>query len=168
MKAPPGTELFERIKREDRLSKQFAFSEGDTNIVPVMDEKILFDGFIDLISDIYLPEKSYQRLIQFFKNYHHPKTNVKINIKYGLKDIGLVFRIFYLLGVKDKNRKFFWNLILWTLKNNRKFLDKAIFYGIMIYQMHQTYQHIRKTVESREMEVNVQKDESALRELQSA
>lgn len=166
LKAPPGTELFERIKREGRLSKQFAFSEGDTNIVPVMDEKILFDGFIDLISDIYLPEKSYQRLIRFFSNYRHPGTNVKIETKYGFKDVGLVFRIFYLLGVKDKHRKFFWNLILWTLKNNRKFLDKAIFYGIMIYQMHQTYLHIRQTVKSRQTEIKVQKKVAVLNELQ--
>ncbi|MFC2107328.1 radical SAM protein [Bacteroidota bacterium] len=37
LKAPPGTELFERMKIEGRLNKVFAFSEGDTNIIPVMD-----------------------------------------------------------------------------------------------------------------------------------
>lgn len=166
LKAPPGTELFERIKREGRLSKQFAFSEGDTNIVPTMDEKILYDGFIDLIANIYIPEKSYQRLIQFFNIYHHPRANVKVNTKYGFEDIGLIFRIFYLLGVKDKHRKFFWSLILWTLKNNRKFLDKAIFYGIMIYQMNQTYLHIRQAVELKQTEIKVQKKNPVLNEVQ--
>jgi radical SAM superfamily enzyme YgiQ (UPF0313 family) len=162
LKAPPGTELFERIKREGRLSKTFAFLEGDTNIVPVMDEKILFDGFIELITNIYHPEKSYQRLINFFSTYQLPKTSIKIPEKYGTKDIGMIFRIFYLLGVKDPYRKFFWKLILWAIKHKPKNLDKAIFYGIMTYQMHQTYLHIKQTVKKQNVKSNVLKEYDAV------
>ena len=146
MKAPPGTELFDRIKREGRLSKEFAFTEGETNIVPMMDEKILYDGFIDLISNIYHPEKSYERLIQFFNTYKFPKTSIKVPLRYDIQDIRMAIRIFYLLGIKDQNRKYFWKLISWAFVNNHKFLDKALFYVIMVYQMHQTFLHIKKTV----------------------
>ena len=146
LKAPPGTELFDRMKREGRLSKDFAFSEGDTNIVPVMDELTLFEGFTELIGKIYRPDKSYQRLIQFFKDYQHPKITTKVPTRYGAKDFKIVFRTLWLLGIKDRHRFYFWKLIGWALVNNRKYLDKALFYGIMIYQMHQTYLHIKQTV----------------------
>lgn len=162
LKAPPGTELFERIKREGRLSKQFAFAEGETNITPAMDEKVLYDGFINLINNIYSPEKSYQRLIQFFTTYSFPKTTVKVPEKLTLKSVWMILRIIYLLGIKDTNRKYFWKLILWTFKNNRKFLDKAILYGIMIYQMHQTSLHIEETVKMQNKNIYAPQEEEML------
>lgn len=146
LKAPPGTELFERIKKEGRLSKPFAFLEGETNIVPIMDEKILYEGFIEVITNIYSPEKSYERIIEFFETYKFPKTGIKVPETYKLKEIWIALRIFFIIGIRYRYRKYFWKLIFWCLKNNRKYLDKAIFYGTMIYQMHQTYLHIKKTV----------------------
>lgn len=160
LKAPPGTELFERMNREGRLSKPFAFAEGDTNIVPVMDEKVLFSGFIGLISGIYRPEKSYRRLIQFFNTYHLPKTEMRVPSKYGFRDLRMLLRILYRLGIRDPHRRFFWKLILWAIRHQPKFLDKAIFYGIMIYQMHQTYLHIRASVEEENREI-LQREETA-------
>lgn len=38
LKAPPGTALFDRMKRENRLSRHFTFSEGETNVIPIMGE----------------------------------------------------------------------------------------------------------------------------------
>lgn len=153
LKAPPGTELYERMKKEHRLKKRFAFLEGETNIAPIMDEKTLYDGFMELITNIYLPEKSYQRLIRFFNTYQTPETSTEVQTKYRLRDIKMIFRIFYLLGFKDRYRKFFWKLILWSVINKPKYLDKAIFYGIMIYQMHQTYLHIKQTVKAQHEEI---------------
>lgn len=163
LKAPPGTELFDRIKKEGRLSKQFAFAEGETNIVPVMGEKTLINGFIEVITNIYRPEKSYQRLIQFFTTYQPPKTFMKVPAKYGLEDIRMVFRILYLLGVKDQYRRFFWKLIWWSILNNPKNIDKAIFYGIMVYQMHQTYLHILQSVKKQNKKIYNQKEKAVLK-----
>lgn len=162
LKAPPGTELFEKIKSQGRLSREFAFAEGETNIIPVMNEKVLFDGFVELINDIYTPEKSYERLIQFFTTYKHPKITVKVPSKFRMKDLKMVFRIVYLLGLKDPNRKYFWKLIFWTLKNNRKFLDKAVFYGIMIHQMHQTCIHIENDVRTQNSHLYIHEPELEL------
>lgn len=146
LKAPPGTELFDRIKREGRLSKDFAFGEGETNIVPAMDEKMLFEGFLELTGNIYRPKESYNRLVQFFTNYRFPKTEVKVPAKFRVKEIKILARTLYLLGIKDPDRKYFWKLIFWAAKNQYKNLDKAFLYAIMIYQMHQTFLHIKQTV----------------------
>jgi len=148
LKAPPGTQLYDRLKSEGRLTKAFAFEEGDTNVAPVMDEKKLFEGFLHLTNNIYSPDKSYERLITFLKTYKYPKTTVKIPEQYRLADALMVLRIMYKLGVKDENRKYFWKLFTWSIVNDRKSLDKALFYGVMIYQMHKTYLHIRKSVQA--------------------
>ena len=162
LKAPPGTELFDRMKKEGRLTKDFAFSEGETNIRPEMDEKTLYDGFIELTTNIYRPEKSCERLIRFFSTYRFPKSTVKVPVKYRLKDLRMALRVLYLLGIKDPNRQFFWKLIVWTFFNKRKYLDKALFYGVMIYQMHQTYLHIKETVKRQNQKLYAPKKEPVL------
>lgn len=146
LKAPPGTELYERIKQEGRLSKPFAFTEGETNIVPIMDEKLLFDGFIDVITNIYSPKKSYERIISFLEVYRFPNTGIKIPETYNLKEMLIILRIIFIVGIKYKHRKYFWKLIWWSLKNQPKYLDKSVLYGVMLYQMHKTYLHIHKNV----------------------
>lgn len=163
LKAPPGTELFDRMKREGRLSGEFAFSEGETNVIPLMEKKLLFNGFIDLITNIYLPEYSYRRMIQFLKSSELPKTEVRVPLKYSAKDVKTGLRVLYRLAIKDPNRKYFWKLVFWTLKNKRKFLDKAIFYSLTIYQMHQTYLHIRETVEAQNQDLFDKKTEKLLK-----
>jgi len=148
LKAPPGTELYTRMKFEKRLSKPFAFTEGDTNIIPVMDANVLFNGFIKVIDNIYTPAKSYERLIQFFKTYQFPKNNLRIKESYEWNQVKMLWLVIVKLGIRDSNRKYFWKLLGWSLKNNRKMLDKSLFYSIMIYQMHQTYKTIhQKAVE---------------------
>lgn len=142
LKAPPGTDLYKRMMMEQRLSKPFAFTEGDTNIIPVMDPVELYEGFIEVIDHIYTPEGSYQRLINFFETYRFPQNTIKIKERLSFAQVKMALLIIYRLGIADSNRKYFWKLIRWSLSNNRKMLDKAFFYSIMIYQMHETYKTI--------------------------
>jgi radical SAM superfamily enzyme YgiQ (UPF0313 family) len=144
LKAPPGTDLYERIKSEKRLSKRFAFSEGDTNVIPVMGEYPLYKGFIEVIDNIYRPRKSYERLRQFFNTYRLPVTSVKIKAKYSIRDLNMLLRTVFRLGIADSERKYFWKLVGWSFFNNRKMLDKTLMYGVMIHQMHETYKIIHQ------------------------
>lgn len=148
LKAPPGTDLYKRMKMEGRLSKPFAFTEGDTNLVPVMDPIQLYKGFIDVIDSIYKPAGSYARFMQFFDTYSFPKNTLKIEERITLNHLKIVCRIVYQLGIADSDRKWFWKLITWAVTKNRKMLDKAFFYSVMMYQMHETYKTIhQKAVE---------------------
>lgn len=144
LKAPPGTVLYDRMKKEGRLKEQFAFSEGATNIIPLMDEKVLLEGFNALMDSIYLPRHSYERLITFFSTYRYPRPSVKVPQKIELKDLLMVLRVIIKLGILDPYRKYFWKLMFWLIRHNYKYLDMGIFYGIMIYQMHQTSLHIKR------------------------
>jgi radical SAM superfamily enzyme YgiQ (UPF0313 family) len=147
LKAPPGTELYERMKRENRLTKPFAFEEGDTNILPVMGEEKVLRGFLEVIEGLYTPDKSMQRIQHFFTHHRFPTSSVRIRQRFSISDLGAALRIFYQMGIRDANRSYFWRLIWWTYRYNPKYVDKAVFYGMMIYQMNQTYLHIRSQVE---------------------
>lgn len=144
LKAPPGTALYERIVKEGRLSKPFAFLEGETNITPVMPLETLNKGFLHLTERIYTGVYAYERIIQFFSTYRFPKTSVSIKSKINFEQLRILLRIIYLLGIKDKNRFYFWKIIGWSLWHEPKLIDKAFLYGTMFYQMNQTYQTIQE------------------------
>jgi radical SAM superfamily enzyme YgiQ (UPF0313 family) len=144
LKAPPGTDLYKRMKLEGRLSKPFAFTEGDTNLIPVMDARELYKGFIEIIDHIYTPAGSYQRLMNFFSTCRFPQNTLKIKERLTLSQVKMALLIIYRLGIVNADRKYFWKLIGWSVMNNRKMLDKAFFYSIMIYQMHETYKTIHE------------------------
>jgi len=148
LKAPPGTDLYERIKKENRLSKQFAFAEGDTNVIPLMGEYLLYKGFIELIDNIYRPDKSYERIMTFLNTYKFPKTQVKIARKNTVGDLKMLLRVIFKLAIVDGERKYFWKLIFWSLRYNKKMMDKVLMYGVMIYQMHETYKTIHQKASS--------------------
>jgi radical SAM superfamily enzyme YgiQ (UPF0313 family) len=149
LKAPPGTELFDRMKKENRLVKDFAFEEGDTNISPTMGEEALLKGFLKVIDHIYPPQYSIKRIKTFLTQYQYPKVTVKVSAQWSMVQLPQLIKIFWKLSITDPNRKYFWNLMIWAAKRSHKLIDKAFFYGMMMYQMHQTYLHIKNQVENR-------------------
>jgi radical SAM superfamily enzyme YgiQ (UPF0313 family) len=149
LKAPPGTELFTRMKKEGRLVKHFAFSEGDTNIRPAMGAKLLHEGFLDVIANVYKPEKSLERLKNFFRNHQFPKTELSVPYTpFLLSNMWTGLRVIFLLCIVDSDRRYYWNLIIWTLFFNRKFIDKAFLYSIMMYQMKKGHETIYNQVQT--------------------
>jgi radical SAM superfamily enzyme YgiQ (UPF0313 family) len=153
LKAPPGTELFDRMKKEQRLTKHFAFSEGDTNLRPIMGEQKLFEGFLDVIENIYQPENSIVRLKNFFRHHRFAQTTYKFSIPFQWGNIWTGLRVLFFLGIVDKDRRYYWDLIFWTLKFNYKFLDKAFLYSIMMYQMRNGHNTIYKQVQKELIEL---------------
>ena len=147
LKAPPGTELFARMQRENRLTKAFAFEEGDTNIAPVMGEEKLLRGFLEVIEGIYPPQESIRRIKTFLTHHRFTGSAIKVRQRVEAGQVLRLLQACYVLGVKDPNRRYFWKLIGWTWRHYPQFLDKAFFYGMMMYQMDQTYRHIRTQVE---------------------
>ncbi len=148
LKAPPGTELFERMKKEGRLVKHFAFSEGETNIKPTMGAKQLSEGFLDVIDSVYKPEKSLERLKNFFRHHRFPKTDLKVPAPFRFSNIWIGLRVLFLLCIVDRDRRYYWNLISWTFFFNRKFIDKAFLYAIMMHQMKKGHATIYNQVQT--------------------
>jgi len=147
LKAPPGTELFERMKREGRLVRHFAFSEGETNIRPVMGAEQLYHGFLDVIAKVYKPEHSVVRMKNFLRHHRFPKSNVKLHFPFRWSNVWVGLRALFLVCILDSDRRYYWDLMIWTIFFNRKFFDKALFYSIMMYQMKKGYETIYNQVQ---------------------
>ena len=149
LKAPPGTVLFERLNKENRLTKRFSFEEGDTNIIPVMGEEALLRGFLEVIDGIYPPAKSLHRMQNYFDHFHSSPSRVKMKSRVNLHDLGVGLKVLFGLGIKDPNRRYFWRLIFRIILRDRKQFLRAVMCGLMMYQMGKTYLHIRNQVEKR-------------------
>jgi radical SAM superfamily enzyme YgiQ (UPF0313 family) len=144
LKAPPGTELFDRMKREGRLVKDFAFEEGDTNIQPRMPEDELIKGFVDVVDAIYMPEKSFERFKTYLKHHRYTGSKIKIKAKITLKDVYALIRVLFILGIRSPQRKYFWKIMWYTYRYHRTFLDTGLLLALMGEQMFLTAQHLKK------------------------
>ncbi len=151
LKSPPGTALYERMKKENRLIDNFSFQEYKSNFRPVMDSQILENGFRELIQKVYSPEFVYQRIKKFLNDYSYPKlkhkTPEKLKLKYLLPFINSVLQI----GIKSDFRKYFWSLFFWTIKNKRKYLDHAMLNTIMMYQLNALLNNYKSHLKEREL-----------------
>jgi len=64
LNAPPGTRLYQRLKNENRLVKDFTGNNTDCslNFIPKMNHETLIDGYKHILNTIYSPEHYYERV----------------------------------------------------------------------------------------------------------
>jgi radical SAM superfamily enzyme YgiQ (UPF0313 family) len=140
LKAPPGTELHERMKREGRLTERFSFQEISTNFMPKMDRDVLYRGFRRVLHSVYSPEYAYMRSIKFLQEYNKsPAVENDIPMQSSAKYIGPLLRAIYYLGIVGKERRYFWKLIGWALVNRPTMIDWAVLNAVAIYQLRHLY-----------------------------
>lgn len=128
LQAPPGTALYERMKREGRLLGKFTGDnvDGTTNIVPRMDPKFLYDGYRYIMNQIYSPKHYYKRIRTFLREYRPPKSKAPLDLQRLLA----FFRSSLHLGVLGRERLQYWKLVFWTLSHRPRFFSLAITLGI--------------------------------------
>jgi len=132
LQAPPGTRLFERLKRENRI---VGFTSGDnvdgtTNIVPRMALRTLHEGYRSILQHIYSPENYYQRVKTFLREYRTPKIKPPLSMGRVLTFLHSALR----LGVIGKERVHYWKMLLWTRFRRPDLVPLAI--TLMIYGHH--------------------------------
>jgi radical SAM superfamily enzyme YgiQ (UPF0313 family) len=128
LQAPFGTRLYQRMKQEGRLIEELSGdnTDGSTNIKPVMGFDNLKQGYTRLITQIYSPDLFYQRVRTFLENYNPVKTVVHLQ----WDEIYAFFRSIWKIGILGKERREYWNLIFWTLKNAPQKFSLAITFTI--------------------------------------
>jgi len=111
LQAPPGTKLYQRLKKEGRLLGKITGDnvDGTTNIIPGMNIDKLKDGYRQILKHIYLPENYYQRLKTFLREYQPPDCKVKIRFR----DFMAFFRSIYHLGIIGRERLHYWKFLIW-------------------------------------------------------
>ena len=135
LKAPIGTELYDNMKKQGRLIRNLDFDENRSNIIHNMDEDVLNDGYRKVIQNVYSAESVYRRAKVFLGNKKQIKVKNGVKRKVTFPEIILGIRAAFILGLKDKNRYYFWALFFWLLRNNRlRYLDLAVFFIALLYQ----------------------------------
>ena len=132
LQAPPGTRLFERLQRENRVVGVISGDnvDGTTNIIPKMGIDRLMNGYRSIMGHIYSPKYYYRRVKTFLKESSGPKVRIPMDIQRFLA----FFRSSIRLGLFGKERFRYWYLIIWTLIRKPKLLPTAI--TLAIYGHH--------------------------------
>lgn len=131
LNAPPGTGLFERMKKEGRLSGIISGDnvDGTTNILPKMGLDALREEYNRMMHHIYSPEHYYKRVVTFLREYKRPKIRTPLNFQRLLA----VPRASIRLGIFGKERFQYWKVMFWTLFRRPKMLPLAITLAIYGY-----------------------------------
>jgi radical SAM superfamily enzyme YgiQ (UPF0313 family) len=131
LNAPPGTRLYERMRKEGRLIGLFSGDnvDGTTNINPKMGLDTLREGYSNMIQHLYSPRHYYKRAMTFLREYEMPKTRVPLDFQRLLA----VFRSSIRLGLFGKERFQYWKILSWTLFCRPRLVPLAITFAIYGY-----------------------------------
>lgn len=132
LQAVQGTPLYERLKHADRLRGDTSGDnvDGTTNIVPLMDEKLLMAGYQKILAAIYSPKNYYARLQTFLSEYRHPRVREKLSIR----RLGAFVRSMLSIGILGRERIYYWKLLVWTLFVRPTLLPQTV--SMAIYGVH--------------------------------
>lgn len=142
LQAPPGTRLYERMKKEGRLCGDSSGDnvDGTTNIIPAMNLEALREGYKGILQHIYSPEHYYRRVRTFLHEYKPARIRGRVRFSYILAFV----RSFYRLGLVDSGRLHYWQLLLWTQFRRPRLFAEAITLAIYGY-------HFRRVCKRRVM-----------------
>ncbi|MFP4085453.1 MAG: B12-binding domain-containing radical SAM protein [Desulfobacteraceae bacterium] len=131
LNAPPGTGLFERMKKEGRLTGLISGDnvDGSTNILPKMGLDALRQGYTDMLRHIYSPKHYYKRAMTFLREYKRPKISTPLDFQRLLAVVRATVR----LGILGRERFQYWKIVFWTLFRRPKMLPLTITLAIYGY-----------------------------------
>ncbi len=138
LQAPPGTKLFERLKRENRLIGRLSGdnTDGSTNILPRMGLETLLEGYRAILRQIYSPRGYYRRVLTFLREYRDAGIDTPLDWQRFLA----FFRSLLRLGVLGRERLHYWRLLVWTMLRRPRLLTLAMTLAVQGY-------HFRKVCE---------------------
>ena len=131
LQAPPGTRLYERLKKEGRLRGLVSGDnvDGTTNIIPKMDMGQLLKGYQTILDNIYYPRAYYRRIRTFLREYRAPTISVQVDLQRFLA----FFRTAVRIGIFGRERLQYWGLLIWTLFRCPRYFPLAITLAIHGY-----------------------------------
>ncbi len=133
LNAPRGTRLYQRLKKEGRLLKDLSGDNTDCsiNFIPKMNHETLINGYKKVLDTIYAPKQYYERIRILLKEYKPRRKKVG---RSQLCYLGALIKSTWFLGVKEKGRRYYWRLIVWTLLRHPRAFPISI--TLAIYGFH--------------------------------
>jgi len=138
LNAPRRSRLYQRLQKEGRLLHSFSGDNTDysINFVPAMGRELLLEGYNRIVNGIYASKPYYERIKTFLEHYNPViKTQTRVT---WIKFIAVLKSIIY-IGILNKNRVYYWQLILWSIRNKPKVFPLAVTYSIFGYHFRKVY-----------------------------
>jgi len=144
LSALKGTELYHKLKDENRLVKEGSGDNTDCsiNFLPRMEKEYLLEGYKRLVSTIYSPACYYARVKEFLKTYR-PIQFPRHDLFKPAYLLALIKSTF-LIGIAGRERAQYWKLIFWTMFRRPKFVPLAVTYAIYGYHYRRTADRVVK------------------------
>ena len=138
LNAPKKTRLYERMEQEGRITGHF---EGDNtnfsmNFRPKMDMGKLLEGYHQILEGIYSGKAYYTRIKTYLKNF---KPSPGHKRKLTMNNLLAFVKSLYLIGLMDKTRRYYWQLLFWSLFRKPSAFAYAITYSIQGYHYRKIY-----------------------------
>jgi len=133
LNAPKGTRLYERLQQQGRLLGETTGDNTDfsINFIPKMGYWKLVEGYKQVVTRLYSPPAFYRRLTTFLKSYCPPKwRGYPLQLIY----VKALFRSLWVLGIKEKERFYYWRTLFWTLLRRPRLFSLCV--GLSIYGYH--------------------------------
>jgi len=140
LNAPPGTRLYQRLKKENRLISTFTGDNTDCslNFIPKMSYETLIHGYKYILNTIYSPGHYYERVKTFLREY---KPHGGIMSRLQVHHIRALVKSIWFLGIREKGRRYYWKLFLSTLLKQPQQFPLSISLSVYGY-------HFRKVAEN--------------------
>ena len=130
----PKTKLHHRLAAEGRLLTIASGNNTDVsiNFIPKMEAGTLMKGYQKIIRTIYSPQKYYDRIITFFKEYQKAKKRKRVSFN----DFGALLGSIWHLGIMDSwdAKRYYWKLMIVACFKYRQFFSEAVVFSI--YGLH--------------------------------
>jgi len=132
LNAPRGTKLYQRLKQEDRLTSDMTGDNTDcsTNFVPKMPYETLVNGYKTVMNTLYSARTHYERCKVLLSDYKTRRASVS---RLRLEHFKAFAKTTWFLGIKDEGRRYYWQLLLWTLFRYPKYCGLAIGFQVSRY-----------------------------------
>ncbi len=129
LNAPRGTQLYQRLIKENRLLKEASGDNTDfsINFIPKMNYKTLIEGYKRVVTTIYSPKYYYERLQILLKDI---KPVQKPKYQFHFYYLTAFFKSIWQLGIIGEERFYYWKLFYWSLFRRPQFFPLAITYAV--------------------------------------
>ncbi len=148
LNAPPGTKLYQRLKKEGRLLSAATGDNTDCtiNFIPTMSHDALIKGYQNILSTIYSPKHYYARVKRFLKDYKPTQTRI---FHFRFSHLKAAFRSVLRLGIIGKERYYYWKLFFWSLFTRPRLFPLAITFSIYGFHFRKVFENHFRSCDSK-------------------
>ncbi len=139
LNAPRLSKLYHRLQNEGRIVDTFTGDNTDysMNFIPVMDRNELLKGYHKIIRNIYSCKSYYDRVLVFLKKYDPPRVE-----SFSLNRFMALIKSMIYLGILQKERLYFWKVLLWSAFNKPRSFPLAVTYSIYGYHFRKVFRKV--------------------------